>query len=99
MNLWHYFWINFWQLRKSEYFLAVNSLKDGKYNEWVVPRENKIEAKGKGLLQTYWIAPEVDYSFTAKTLETGSQAASSVAPGRGNSIIDDDEDEVASLVP
>lgn len=71
---------------------TANLLKEGQYEEWVVPRENKIEAKGKGLLQTYWIAPEVDYSFTAKSFETGSQAASSIAPGRGTSIIDDAEE-------
>ena len=25
------------------------------YSHWVTPREDKIHAKGKGLLQTYWV--------------------------------------------
>ena len=39
-------------------------------DSWVIPRENTIQAKGKGQLQTFWIAPEVDLSYSAKSLES-----------------------------
>ena len=65
-------------------------LKSAGYTSWVVPREGKIEAKGKGALQTYWIAAETDFSFTAKTFETGSQGT---AYGRQASLADEEDDE------
>ena len=63
---------------------------------WVVPRETKIEAKGKGSMQTYWVAPGIDYSMTGKTLETGSQGTACHAYGRRTSVADEDEEDRAS---
>ena len=65
-------------------------LKAAGFSSWIVPREGRIEAKGKGSMQTYWIGAEADFSFTAKTLETGSQGT---ARGRHTSVTGDDEDE------
>lgn len=67
-------------------------LKAAGFADWVVPREGRIEAKGKGSMQTYWIGAEADFSFTAKTLETGSQGT---AHGRQTSVVDDTEEDRA----
>lgn len=61
-------------------------------SDWVVPREDRIEAKGKGSMQTYWIAAESEFSFTAKTFETGSQ---STGYGRQTSTTEEDDEDRA----
>jgi len=68
---------------------TADLLKAAGFSSWVVPREGRIQAKGKGSLQTYWIGAEADFSFTAKTLETGSQGT---AYGRQSSVVDEEED-------
>ena len=44
-------------------------LRDHESDQWkIVPRENKVEAKGKGLLQTYWLVPnQLDASIRTVT--------------------------------
>ena len=71
---------------------TADLLKAAGFASWVVSREGRIEAKGKGSLQTYWIGAEADFSFTAKTLETGSQGT---AYGRQSSVVDDAEEDRA----
>eukprot|EP00934_Nitzschia_sp_Nitz4_P002155 Nitzschia sp. Nitz4//scaffold6_size259037//151917//155608//NITZ4_001087-RA/size259037-processed-gene-0.270-mRNA-1//-1//CDS//3329556932//2155//frame0 len=34
-------------------------LMDAGKHSWVIPREDKVEAKGKGLIQAYWIEPKL----------------------------------------
>ena len=41
-------------------------LEAGK-GSWIKPREDKIEAKGKGLLQCYWLDPKLDNLFSSSS--------------------------------
>ena len=41
---------------------TADALIAGGYAHIIKAREDKIEAKGKGKLQTYWISPEVELS-------------------------------------
>ena len=52
-----------------------------------------IEAKGKGKLQTYWIAPEVELSYSAKSYESRTYRY-----GRQSSVADPVDDSERSLV-
>uniref|UniRef100_A0A7S3PD05 Guanylate cyclase domain-containing protein n=1 Tax=Amphora coffeiformis TaxID=265554 RepID=A0A7S3PD05_9STRA len=63
-------------------------------DSWVVPRETMIEAKGKGKLQTFWIAPEVELSFTARSTKSSRLGRQTSAMGGE----DDDEDEARDTV-
>lgn len=63
-------------------------------DSWVVPREKKIEAKGKGKLQTFWISPDVDLSCSARSY----QSRQGHRPGRGGPIADTEEETERSLV-
>jgi Adenylate and Guanylate cyclase catalytic domain len=38
---------------------TANLLKESGYDRWVSQRKDLVEAKGKGLLQTYWVAKSV----------------------------------------
>jgi class 3 adenylate cyclase len=58
---------------------------------WVTRREDLVEAKGKGSLQTYWIAPEVDFSATVKDTQSDTMSltrgsSSGVPHGRVSSL-------------
>lgn len=45
--------------------------KSGK-GHWVRPRDDNVIAKGKGVLQTYWITPHVKKGTSHASSETGS---------------------------
>jgi class 3 adenylate cyclase len=52
---------------------------------WVTRREDVVEAKGKGSLQTYWIAPEVDFSATVKDTQSDTLSLSRGGSNHGKS--------------
>lgn len=51
---------------------TADALKAQGKGAWFSPREDKIEAKGKGILQTYWINTEVAPSATTRHSTTDS---------------------------
>ncbi|CAB9526092.1 Receptor-type guanylate cyclase gcy [Seminavis robusta] len=61
-------------------------------NGWISPREDKIDAKGKGLLQTYWLELD-DRSETASSSNDGGSVASFVDEAQ------DDEAQNTNLEP
>jgi hypothetical protein len=72
-------------------------LMEAGLGKWVTPRKHLIEAKGKGELQTYWLAPESEVSFTQKSSKSGGGGyvygrSSSVADS-STAYEDDDEDK------
>jgi hypothetical protein len=42
---------------------------------WVIPREEKIFAKGKGQLQTFWLRMGADFSASSETKSTTSSSS------------------------
>ena len=38
---------------------TANRLISAGKGNWVIPRETKVNAKGKGEMQTYWISPDL----------------------------------------
>jgi class 3 adenylate cyclase len=48
---------------------TINLLMKAKKGSWVIPREEKVHLKGKGTLQTYWLDPRKDrtYSVSSRT--------------------------------
>lgn len=47
---------------------TANLLIDAGKGHWVIPREDMVEAKGKGVLKTYWIIPVRDsHQATSET--------------------------------
>lgn len=57
---------------------TANLLIEGGKGHWVEPREDKITAKGKGEMQTYWVnvkkssSPYTNVTSNASTLSQGS---------------------------
>ena len=62
--------------------------------KWVVARKDKIEAKGKGKLQTFWLTPEVDHSYTHKSSRSGTN----YGRGQTSSWADPEEDADRAMV-
>lgn len=46
---------------------TADLLKEAGKGSWIQPRKDKIEAKGKGQLQTYWLEPRVVTLFPSNT--------------------------------
>ena len=53
---------------------TVAELQMSGFGHWAKPREDLVEAKGKGTLQTYWI----DGGNQSKSTTTTSQAGTSI---------------------
>ena len=51
-------------------------LKEGLKEAWLVPREGGIQAKGKGILDTFWVQPRRASRFTA-SVSTGGYSEES----------------------
>ena len=51
---------------------TANLLIDANRKEWVRIRQDVVEAKGKGQMQTYWIEPRVHNSNSVSTFRTTS---------------------------
>lgn len=47
-------------------------LKSAKKSHWITPREEMVEAKGKGLLRTYWVEPKIVTASSTDTNTTSS---------------------------
>jgi hypothetical protein len=47
----------------------------GGHSDWVTPRESLVFAKGKGELQTYWLAPQNSSSGSQTSGNKTSQSA------------------------
>jgi hypothetical protein len=60
---------------------------------WLTPRDEKVMAKGKGLLQTYWCEPKVGGSGgTSREFSVGATSNSNSGGGSGTeSVIGEDE--------
>ena len=56
---------------------TVEELRMSGFAHWAVPRENRIEAKGKGSMQTYWI----DGGNYGKSASSGITSSSSLSVG------------------
>ena len=65
------------------------------YNHWITPREDKINAKGKGLMQTYWIETRATdnsgHRGSSSTDHTESQEYASNEPRNSKPIADMDD--------
>lgn len=51
---------------------TADLLMEAGKGSWIRPREDKIEAKGKGLLQTYWLEPKLITLFPSSTSTTAT---------------------------
>lgn len=51
---------------------TANLLRDAGKSNWVTPREDKVIAKGIGLMQTYWVAVKSDSRSSSTTSELSS---------------------------
>ena len=53
---------------------TADLIKAGGMSEWITPREDLINAKGKGKLQTYWVEPKI-LSGGTKSIAPSEQAS------------------------
>jgi Adenylate and Guanylate cyclase catalytic domain len=60
-------------------------------DKWLVPRENKVTAKGKGELQTYWLTPP-DMSRSGDNISVTSKSSDSEFDGERGAITPDSKD-------
>lgn len=79
------------QISQATYDLLVQARKE----HWLRPREEMVQAKGKGMMQTYWLNPTIgkkDSSVTvSSTSDVGSEGAALEIFGRNSTILDPTE--------
>jgi hypothetical protein len=54
---------------------TADLLLDAGKQAWITPREDMVEAKGKGVLATFWLTPSVRGKATSMTSERSSSAS------------------------
>ena len=64
---------------------TVKLLRDAGKHHWVTERKDTVEAKGKGVMKTFWVLPK------AKTQEGGSDRASEMSESESGDLSEDDE--------
>lgn len=65
---------------------TANALKAYGKEAWITPREDRVEAKGKGFLQTYWVNVQVDSSA-----QTSHSLRDAMSDGPGDPLEDPGE--------
>ena len=60
---------------------------------WIIQRSEKVSAKGKGTLQTYWVCERSASGGTATDTASQSGGYSLHSFGNSSSIINDDDDD------
>jgi Adenylate and Guanylate cyclase catalytic domain len=51
---------------------TANLLKEAGHDDWISPREELVEAKGKGSLQTFWVSKSVFSEGQETVVTSGS---------------------------
>ena len=51
---------------------TANLIRQHGKSHWIVKREGGVEAKGKGVMETYWVVPEMQMARTLSTVSDES---------------------------
>ena len=61
-------------------------------SHWLTPRQDKVEAKGKGLMQTYYVATDVATTKYSTTSDNSDRGVTLVSGVPGMEDISEEED-------
>lgn len=73
---------------------TADALKARGKSAWFTPRDDQVEAKGKGFLQTYWVNAEVAQSATTRHSTTDYSSSPDNFPMKLGSLDEHGEDEM-----
>jgi Adenylate and Guanylate cyclase catalytic domain len=63
---------------------TANLLSTADKGHWIIPREDAVEAKGKGVLRTYWLKPTAHKGRSNASSDVGSSDCGKTSTSHSN---------------